>query len=207
MNQTIQFRPILAGKDYEDLPIWQKINWKWFLQRIPMFLFAFVSSYGVGHLLYLGGTPSPFDYIGAISFDIGYLGVIALADMQLKKTIKSNILFYILNITMSVLAALFNVLGHAGGKYANIRAEDITIGVPFALVGLAFAMYYHSIMAEYITKEIENNEQTKEPCKFCGVGKPSMHAIYGHYKSCSMKKMHETLNDPSRCSCLLCKHV
>lgn len=208
---TIQFRPLLVGKDYDDLAFWKRINFKWWLQRIPMFLFAVVSSYGVGHFLHLRGLPFPFDYLGGISFDIGFLGVIALADMQLKKTRASNIAYYLLNGAMSGLAALFNVLSHAQGKYANIRAEDITAGAPFALVGLAFAFYYHSVMSTYIEQEEQLKKaeddkaaQTKEKCKYCGEGKPTMNAVYGHYRSCTMKKMHDTQAGTS-CICNLCK--
>jgi hypothetical protein len=206
-----QFRPILIGADYEGLYIWQKINWSWVLQRIPMLLFALVSSYGVGHLLHISDIPFPFDYLGAISFDIGFLGAISLADMQLKKTRSSSIAYIALNVAMSALAALFNVLSHAGGKYANIDAEAITVGAPFAIIGLCFAFYYHSIMSAYINQEIEQKEEndkalqlTKEKCRYCGEGKPSLNAIYGHYRSCEMKAMHGRNPDPSVCKCLLC---
>jgi hypothetical protein len=213
-NMVRQFRPILIGIEFDNLPVWKKINWKWVLQRAPLLLFALVSSYGVGHLLYLAGIPFPFDYIGAVSFDIGFLGVIALADMQLNKNIWSHILFFLLNVTMAGLAALFNVLGHAGGKYANITAEDYTIGIPFALVGLCFAMYFHSIMSQYINKEIEEQEKAdelaaleKEHCMYCGKGAPSKPAIYGHYKSCAMKRMHEDKTRVMPCQCISCRQA
>lgn len=161
-TQTMQFRPLLIGKEYDTKQWWQKINYAWLLQRIPIVLFASVSSYGVGHLLYLGGLPSPFYQMGGISFDVGFLGVIALADMQLKKDWSSKLIFLGLNFVMSGLAALFNVLSHAGGKYANITAEDITVGVPFAIVGLMFALFYHDIMSKAIDKEIKNAETIQE---------------------------------------------
>lgn len=207
-TRTIQFRPLLVGKDYDDLAVWQRINIKWWLQRIPLFLFAFVSSYGVGHFLALSGLPSPFYQAGGISFDIGFLGVIALADMQLRKNWYSITAYYLLNIAMSGLAALFNVLSHAGGNYAAIRAEDITAGSPFAIVGLLFALYYHSVMNTYIQEEEEQKEKdnklaalTAFKCKYCGDGRASMNAVYGHYKTCVLKKLHD--RDPSACTCNL----
>lgn len=211
MTKTLQFRPLLVGPEYEDVAFWKRINFTWVLQRIPMILFATVSSYGVGHLLFLSGLPSPFYELGGVSFDIGFLGVISLSDMQLKKHIMSHIAYYALNITMGTLAALFNVLSHAQGKYANITAEDITVGVPFAIVGLMFAWYYHSVMSNYIQRESEvekaqeeQEAQTKERCPYCGVGKPSKNAIYGHYKTCPMKRMHTATNG-IQCSCNICK--
>lgn len=208
----IQFRPLLVGKEYTDKPLWLRINLKWFLQRLPMLLFAIVASYGVGNLLHITGIPFPVDWIGAISFDVGFLGAIALADMQLKTSKWSIVGYYALNCSMAGLSALFNTLAHAGGKYANITPEAITVGIPFAIVGLAFAFYYHSVMMQLIAKEEEQDkedketlQQTKEPCKFCGVGKPSKQAVYGHYRSCDMKKMHDRLQDPNQCKCLLCR--
>lgn len=206
-----QFRPILIGAEFEGLSLWKRINFQWLLQRIPMLLFALVSSYGVGHLLHISDVPFPFDYLGAISFDIGFLGAISLADMQLKKTVWSNIAYYALNVIMSGLGALFNVLSHSGGRYADITAEDVTVGLPFALVGLMFALYYHSVMSGYIEKEeklLEEQKQkddaTKEPCKYCGTGFPKLSAVYGHYKSCQMKTNHDKTPGKDTCKCLLC---
>lgn len=206
----IQFRPMLVGEENENKRIYQKINWKWFLQRIPMFLFALVSSYGVGHFLYLSGLPTPFYQLGGISFDIGFLGVIALADMQISRTLASTIIYYMLNFSMSALAAIFNILSHSGGTYATITWEHITAGAPFAIMGLIFALYYHSVMKHYIERELQQQEQqaleqaaTREKCKYCGEGKGSIQAIYGHYKSCPMKRMHDL--DYEHCACLICK--
>lgn len=157
---TAQFRPLLATDSKNVL---KRINLKWILQRAPMLLFATVSSYGVAHFLQLSGLPFPFDWLGGISFDIGFLGVIALADQQLEKTKLSIVTYYALNIVMSALAALFNVLSHADGIYANITAEDITAGVPFAIVGLVFALFYHSIMDKAMEKDaIAQRKATEE---------------------------------------------
>jgi hypothetical protein len=191
----LQFRPILTGVEAEGLWFWERINWKWVLQRIPMILFAIVSSYGVGHFLHLSGLPAPFYQLGGISFDIGFLGVIALADMQLQKTLWNRLAYYILNGSMSGLAALFNVLSHAGGKYENITPEAITAGVPFAIIGLAFALYYETVMSGYIEQETQIEEQQREDarataykCKYCGEGFSKQPAVYGHYKSCQKRK-------------------
>lgn len=207
-----QFRPLITGEAAKDLWIWERINWKWLLQRIPMLLFAIVSSYGVGHFLHLSGLPSPFYQLGGISFDIGFLGVIALADMQLKKTTWNKIAYYVLNASMSGLAALFNVLSHANGKYTEITPEAITAGVPFALIGLAFALYYETVMSGYIEqetkiqeKQAEDDKLTAFKCKYCGEGKASQNAVYGHYRSCAMKSEHDKLGAFGMpCKCLQC---
>lgn len=185
MAATTQFRPLLIGTNARYF--WQRINWKWLLQRTPMLLFAIVSSYGVGHLLHLRDIPWPIDWLGGITFDIGFLGVIALADQQLKKTTWSQVAYYLLNFALSGLAALFNVLSQSGGTYQAITAEDITIGAPFAIVGLCFAFYYHSIMQAYINQEIDNAERSKYHCEYCNLGKSSKQAVWSHYKHCQEK--------------------
>lgn len=200
MAATTHFRPLYKNKQGQ-----LRINFKWILQRTPMLLFALVSSYGVGHLLSISDVPFPFDYLGAVSFDIGFLGTIALADQQLTKDMWSHIAYYTLNIVMAILAALFNVLSHSEGKYSNISPEDVTVGIPFALVGLAFAFYFHSVMSKQVEQEQLYLDATKIPCDYCGEGKPSKQSVYGHYRSCTMKKQHDALNDPSRCKCNKCK--
>lgn len=162
MALSTTFRPLLTGRAAENKNILQRINFKWLLQRIPMFLYAIVSSYGVGKYLMLATPQADKDSIllpiigivGGLSFDIGFLGVIALADQQLAKTRKSEILYWMLNITSAVLAALFNTLYHAGGTYNGITPEALTAGIPFAVMGLAFATYYHDVMKTAIDKEL-----------------------------------------------------
>jgi hypothetical protein len=185
MAATTQFRPLLTGD--ENLYIWQRINWRWLLQRVPMLLFAIVSSYGVGHLLHLRGVPWPIDYLGGITFDIGFLGVIALADQQLKKTTWSQVAYYLLNCAMSGLAALFNILSQSGGTYAAITAEHITVGAPFAIVGLCFAFYYHSVMQVHIEQELYKTAQNRYHCEYCNIGKSTKQAVWAHYKYCIEK--------------------
>lgn len=194
MAVATQFRPLLTGTEEEY--IWNRINWRWLLQRAPMLLFAIVSSYGVGHLLHLKDTPLFFAVLGGITFDIGFLGMIALADQQLQKTIWSQIAYYVLNIVMSGLAALFNILSHSGGTYTAITAEDITVGAPFAVVGLCFALYYHSIMRIHIDTELKQNEQTKYHCEYCNIGKATKNAVYSHYRTCTEKLAGNTKKYP-----------
>lgn len=195
-----QYRPLRSDIQIHKWTDYLKaINWSWLLQRIPMLLFAIVSSYGVGHYLAIGGIPFPFDFLGGISFDIGFLGVIAIADQQLKKTIQSQIAFYVLNSVMAGLAAIFNVLSHSDGMYANITPEDITAGAPFAIVGLAFALYYNTVMQQQINEEVETlaqiEQERKEKEKYlrenpalceCGQRFTDNRRRYLHRRSCKV---------------------
>lgn len=197
-----QFRPLRSDVQITKwYHYFNLINWAWLLQRVPMLLFAIVSSYGVGHYLSLSGVPTPFDILGGISFDIGFLGVIAIADQQLKKTWQSQVAFYILNSVMAGLAALFNVLSHSGGMYENITLEAITAGAPFAIVGLAFALYYNTVMQQLINEEVDILAQIKRekedqaqyikdnpyPC-LCGDRFSSAQKRINHRRSCQIYK-------------------
>lgn len=186
-TKIIQFRPLLMGSDYEDKHIWQRINWSWILQRIPMLLFAIVSSYGVGKYLYISDIPLLIAILGSISFDVGFLGVIAIGDMQIKKTWANILAYYAINIAMSGLAALFNVLSHSNGRYANITLEHVTAGAPFAIVGLIFALFYHTIMSQHIDTQFRLDQAEKEHCEYCNLGKPTRQAINSHYRYCANK--------------------
>lgn len=197
-TQVKQFRPIRSDIHIEKwTDYFRLINWSWLLQRIPMLLFAIVSSYGVGHYLSISGVPKLFAILGGISFDVGFLGVIALADQQLKKNWKSQAAFYLLNSVMAGLAALFNTLSHANGRYADITAESITAGAPFAIIGLAFALFYNFVMQQKIDEEIKTLEtidtETKQQLQYekenpyacaCGMRFNSAQKRVSHRRSC-----------------------
>lgn len=205
MHTTTSFRPYNTNLD---VTVWKRFNWKWLLQRLPMLLFAIVSSYGVSHLLEMLGTPTPFHQLGGISFDIGFLGVIALADQQLTKTLLSRIYYYALNISLAGIAALFNVLSHAGGKFAEITPEAIVAGAPFALVGLAYALFYEQVMQQAIDKELAKERKEEELAErkrrteiereeyesanpfvcSCGERKPTKKALSNHQRYCAVHK-------------------
>jgi hypothetical protein len=176
--QGATFRPFKNGPD---LSWFQRINWKWVLQRAPMIALAVLSSWGVGgFIMQSGKAPLPVAIIGGGAFDLAFLGVIALADQQLQKTWRSTILYFVLNVGAALVAALFNTLYYAGGTYAGITAEAITHGAPFAVFGLLFSLYYHEVMSQAIERELK----TAHKCKVCGKGFGSENALNGHKQAC-----------------------
>lgn len=182
MTTNTLFRPFVNAPD---LSWFQRINWKWLLQRSPMLLLATVSSWGVGgFVMQSGKTPLPVGVFGGLAFDLAFLGVIALADQQLTKTRFSHVLYWILNIGAATTAALLNTLYYAGGKYADITPEAITHGVPFAIFGLLFALYYHDIMSRAIERELIELDQNRFKCPNCSRGFKSQAALHAHSRFC-----------------------
>lgn len=172
-------------RDDETLRWWQRLNGKWLLQRIPMVLLGLVSAYGVQKFMVLQGTPPPFNWLGGAAFDVGFLGVIALTDDRRTSSIMSQVWFYVINVTMAVIAAIFNILAHSGGKYSDITLESVTVGAPFAVFGLAYAIYYHSATQEHI--EMEEKNRKARYCEWCGFKGNTQQAVYAHLRFCDAK--------------------
>lgn len=179
MNQPIPFRPFLAAAP--DLWWFERINWRWVLQRAPMLVLALMSSWGVGGFVYQSGrAPIPVAVLGGVAFDLAFLGVIALADQQLDKDLASHVLYWVLNVGAAFVAGLCNTLYYAGGTYADITAEAVTHGAPFALFGLLFSLYYHHMTSKAIHAEL----RTAHKCLSCSRGFPSENALNGHKRHC-----------------------
>jgi hypothetical protein len=174
----VTFRPFLTAPD---LRWFQRMNWKWVLQRAPMVALAVLSSWGVGgFIMQSNRVPLLVAIVGGAAFDLAFLGVIALADQQLQKTWRSTALYFVLNVGAALVAALFNTLFYAGGTYAGITPEAVTHGAPFAVFGLLFSLYYHEVMSQAIERELK----TAYKCESCGKGFASENALNGHRRIC-----------------------
>lgn len=194
------FRPMLTTPD---LAWFRRVNWSWLLRRAPMVVLALLSSWGVGGFIYQSkSAPLPVAILGSGAFDLVFLGAIALADQQLDHDVWSKLNYWALNIGAALLAALLNTLYYAGGEYRLITAESITHGVPFALFGLLYSLYYHTIMSRAIKRDLRNAaeqaallEVQKYGCPYgCGwlpMGKPNaramQNALNGHKGRCDRR--------------------
>lgn len=181
---TLSYRPYQPGARWYDL---SKINWSWLLKRAPMIALALLSSWGVrGFILQSGKANEVVAGIGAGAFDLVFLGAIALADQSLSRKRSTHILYWSLNIGAAIVSALLNTLYYSGGHYAGITLESVTHGVPFAVFGLLYSLYYHGVMSEAI--EVEAEEQDKQAaivnCRYCGLECRNQQAEYSHFRNC-----------------------
>ena len=178
------FRPYQPGANWYDL---KKINWSWLLKRAPMVALAILSSWGVrGFILQSEKANDIVAWIGAGAFDLVFLGAIALADQSLGRKRSTHWLYWILNIGAALVSALLNTLYYSGGHYAGATFESVTHGVPFAVFGLLYSLYYHGVMSEAI--EVESAEQDRLAsivhCQYCGKECTNKQAEYSHYRTC-----------------------
>ena len=58
----------------------RRINWSWWLRRVPMFLLAFPSAFGVGASALASGLPLLVAVVAGGAFEATYIGAIAIAD-------------------------------------------------------------------------------------------------------------------------------
>src|SRR5690606_38348458 len=98
------------------------------------------------------------------------------------------------NITMAGIAALFNVLAHSGGTYEAVTAEDITVGLPFAVLSLVYALYYHGVLQDGLEHEQAQKRQasTTAYCIYCAREFGTKQAVYAHYGRCETRKIDAT---------------
>jgi hypothetical protein len=189
------FRPLFTAPDLSWV---RRVNWAWLLRRSPMFVLALLSSWGVGGFIHMV-APLPVAILGSGAFDLVFLGAIALADQQLDHDVWSKVNYWALNAGAAALAALLNTLYYAGGEYRFITWEAATHGVPFALFGLLYSLYYHTIMSRAIERDIRQAAQQEAlllsqqyACPYgCGwvpTGKPDARrmqaAMHGHKGRC-----------------------
>lgn len=138
----------------------KSINWKWLLQRSPILALGIDSSYNVAVYISLDGTPLIIQIITGITFDLIFVGMIALADQFRSDKTYSNFLFWIINIGAMLLAAIFGTLAHSSGSYAFVTLESITRGIAFPILGLLYNIYYHAVTSE--VAEDKRKVQLKE---------------------------------------------
>jgi hypothetical protein len=182
--QSLTFRPFRPGTVWYDL---RRINWAWLLKRAPMVALAVLSSWGVrGFILQSEKANDVVAWIGAGAFDLVFLGAIALADQSLSRKRSTHYLYWALNIGAAAVSALLNTLYYSGGHYSGITLESITHGVPFALFGLLYSLYYHGVMSEAIEVEAEEQERAAAvvECRYCGIACKNQAAEYSHFRTC-----------------------
>ncbi len=175
-----------------EIPHWwyfyRKINWLWWLQRIPMFALAIPAAYGVGAFSSIDGKlPEIVAGIAGIAFESTYIGAIALGDQMTKNDKSGRRIWFSLNIAAVLASALFSTLYFSGGKYNQISAESITHGALLPVINFFYGYLLHHISSISNAQVMDDAESTKEHCEYCNLGKPTRHAIYAHYRYCPAK--------------------
>lgn len=143
-----QFKPINI-----DVSGVKRFNWKWLLQRAPILALGIDSSYNVAKYIGLDGTPVIIQVITGITFDLIFVGLIALADQFRNDKLQSNILFWIINVLAMTVAAILGTLAYSNGLYIAVTPESATRGIAYPLLGLLYNLYYHTVTGEIMAEQ------------------------------------------------------
>lgn len=161
----------------------RKINWLWWIQRVPMFLLAVPASYGVGAFTH-ERYPLLVAIVAGAGFEAAYLGAIAFADQQLRQDMQSKALWWGLNLAAVACSALINVLYAAGGHFAAITAEDYVHGAPLAIINFLYALLLHRNATRAVAADMQRADEEREKCEWCGRGFGNRNRLNGHKRHC-----------------------
>jgi hypothetical protein len=154
-NLFQQIKPIQV-----DISGVRRVNWKWLLQRSPILALGIDSSYNVAKYVGIDGTPLIIQIITGVTFDLIFVGMIALADQFRNDKLWSNVLFWIINAIAMLVAATLGTLAYSYGLYYQITFESATRGIAFPLLGLLYNLYYHTVTSEIM--EDQRKQAKKE---------------------------------------------
>lgn len=177
---TRSYRPFITAPD---LSWFRRVNWLWWLQRLPMFLLAVPAAWGVG--AFAGERyPTLIAIIAGAGFEACYMGAIAFADQQLEQDSVSKWLWWVLNVAAVACSALINVLFSAGGLFSAITPEDIVHGAPLAVLNFLYALLLHRNATRGMAEERKTAEENRYPCPKCGRGFATVNRLNGHKRHC-----------------------
>lgn len=167
---------------------WRRVNWAWWLRRVPMLLLAVPSAYGVGAFAAVK-LPREFAVIAGGAFECAYIGAIALADQQFEDDKTTTGLWWLVNGFAVIASVLSNLLFFAGGDYANITPEVATHAIPLPVLGFFYGLLLHrtTTAGARIARKHAEAEAAKVCCRYCGVTCKNKQAEYSHYRTCPNK--------------------
>lgn len=165
----------------------RKINYQWWLKRVPMALLAIPAAYGVSRFGAMSGLPEWIANVAGGAFEATYLGAIAMADQQTDDDDDwTTALWWLVNLAAVLASILSNLLFFAGGHYAGITPEVATHAIPLPVLGFFYGLLLHrtSMRAASTAKETAEAEAAKVNCQYCGVECKNKQAEYSHYRTC-----------------------
>lgn len=169
-----------------EIPRWfyfyRRINWSWWLIRVPMALIATPAAYGVGS--FAGERlPPPWNILAGCAFEGAYLGAIAIADQQEDETNATSILWWCVNGFAVVASVLCNLLFFSGGTYARITLEVMTHAMPLPILGFFYGLLIHRITTENVKRLRVYYATYPYTCPQCPQRFKSRHARNAHMRN------------------------
>jgi hypothetical protein len=184
MALALNMKPLRATGD--DLSWHKRVNWSWWLRRVPMLLLAIPSAYGVGAF-----ADEKLPLLAAIvaggAFECAYIGAIALADQQFEDDQWTTGLWWLVNGFAVIASVLSNLLFFSGGTYAGITPEIATHAIPLPVLGFFYGLLLHRITTAgaRVARKQEELDAAKVLCQYCGQECKNKAAEYSHYRTCA----------------------
>ena len=175
-------RPFLATPD-----AWLRVNWRWWLMRLPMFLLALPASYGVGSFA-AERLPVVVAVFAGVAFEAAYIGAIAAADQAHDADDRITALLWWLVNAFAVLASVACNLLFFSGSYQAITLESATHAVPLPVLGFFYGLLVHRIASKTAQQQVQAARQsaadrlaTRYGCTACPHWRgASIPAFHGH---------------------------
>lgn len=185
---TTTLKPLIISGAKEAKKI--SFNWVWLAQRLPILALAVESSYNVYGFLIITHTPYIISFVGAVSFDLVFIGMVALADQLYEAKDKwDDYLFWCINLGALLAAFLFGLLYHSKGSYATVTPESFTRAIMFPVLSLLYNVMFHR--KTKVALEAKNNEDKENPfnCLNAGCDRrfKTAKARNGHMGLCSYR--------------------
>lgn len=184
MTLALDWKPIRSAQA-TGARWWKRINWAWWLRRVPMLLLAIPSAYGVGAFAD-EKLPAFFAAVAGGAFECAYIGAIALADQQFEDDKWTTGLWWLVNLFAVLASVLSNLLYFANGSYNAITPEIATHAVPLPVLGFFYGLLLHRITTAGARKARAHAEieAAKVNCRYCGQECKNQAAEYSHYRTC-----------------------
>lgn len=176
----------------EPLDNLKRVNWLWFLIRLPMLLLAAPAAYGVSQFAreYLPGI---WSVLAGASFESAYIGAIALADQQLEDAKigfvnVTKLLWTVTNLVAVVSSILANLLFFAYGKYSNITPEIATHALPLPILGFVYGLLVHNYTHRLGAAHRKEINEKPYAC-LCSRRFATVKQLNGHKAQCKAAKI------------------
>lgn len=177
----------------------KRFNWRWVFQRSPILALAIDSSYNIAKYIGIDQTPLIIQIVCGITFDLIFIGMVALADQFRSEKRSSDYLFWIINGGAMLLAAIFGTLAYSSGVYRGVTAESITRGIAFPILGLLYNLFYHTVTSEVLAdQQREEASKRKEllakpyQCEHCASRFETIKQRNGHMARCLVARQQKS---------------
>lgn len=185
-------RPMLPA--VPGLHWFRRIDWYWWLMRLPMALLAVPAAYGVGAFMH-EFLPFVVAVIAGAGFETAYIGAIAMADQQHDENDQASLyLWWAVNVGAVLASVVCNLLFVSGFRFAHVTPESFVHAVPMPVVNFLYGLMLHRQAAKAAARaameaaaQKQREDEERYRCPWCNTGRASIAAVRGHQRHCTAR--------------------